>query len=90
MTLLTHLIMHTGTDLLISVDTGSAPMVKDLEEVTKPYVAELKNPKSWSILQDMFTTRRYMELVEFEGNGKAPRPTAFLLLTFCRRSGNVP
>jgi hypothetical protein len=32
--------MHTGTDLLISVDTGSAPMVKDLEEVTKPYVEE--------------------------------------------------
>lgn len=75
--------MHTGTDLLISVDTGSAPMVKDLEEVTKPYVAELKNPKSWSILQEMFTTRRYMELVEFEGNGKSSSAHhGFLLLTF--------
>ena len=74
--------MHTGTDLLISVDTGSAPMVKDLEEVTKPYVAELKNPKSWSILQDMFTTRRYMELVEFEGNGKLLDRLRFGLLTF--------
>ena len=82
--------MHTGTDLLISVDTGSSPMVKDLEEVTKPYVAELKNPKSWPILQDMFTTRRYMELVEFEGNGKLLGRLLFLLLTFCRRSGNVP
>jgi hypothetical protein len=77
--------MHTGTDLLTSVDTGSPPMVKDLEEVTKPYVAELKNPKSWSILQEMFTTRRYMELVEFEGNGKAPVCPPLLLsllLTF--------
>jgi hypothetical protein len=84
--------MHTGTDLLISVDTGSAPMVKDLEEVTKPYVAELKNPKSWSILQDMFTTRRYMELVEFEGNGKllSQLPFFFVVVDLCRRSGDVP
>ena len=83
--------MNTGTELLISVDTGSAPMVKDLEEVTKPYVSELKNPKSWSILQEMFTTRRYMELVEFEGNGKLLGPPAFLVVVvdLCRRSGNV-
>ena len=79
-TLLTHLIMHTGTDLLISVDTGCAPMVKDLEEVTRPYIGELKNPKSWSILQDMFTTRRYMELVEFEGNGRLSLPSLILRL----------
>ena len=71
--------MHTGTDLLSSVDTGSAPMARDLEEVTKPYVQELKNPKSWSILQEMFSARRYMELVEFEGNGKAPD----LQLSYC-------
>ena len=79
--LLTHLILHTGTDLLKcaeplksadlkSTDDGSPPMVRDLEEVTKPHVMELKNPKSWSILQEMFHVRRYMELVEFEGNGK--------------------
>jgi hypothetical protein len=38
----------------------------------------------------MFTTRRYMELVEFEGNGKLLSRPAFLLLTPRRRSGNVP
>ena len=75
--------MHTGTDLLVSVDTGCAPMVKDLEEVTRPYIGELKNPKSWSILQDMFTTRRYMELVEFEGNGRLSLASLILRLDLC-------
>ena len=62
--------MQTGSDLLISQDTGTTPMIKDLEEVTRPYTGELKNPKSWEILQDMFTARKYMELIEYEGYGK--------------------
>ena len=62
--------MQTGSELLISQDTGTTPMIKDLEEVTRPYTGELKNPKSWEILQDMFTARRYMELIEYEGYGK--------------------
>jgi hypothetical protein len=81
--------MHTGADLLLSVDTGSSPMVRDLEEVTKPHIQELKNPKSWSILQEMFGVRRYMELVEFEGNGKLPGLQRLVVDHF-HRSGNVP
>lgn len=68
--LLTYLIMNTGNDLLTSVDTGVIPTIKDFEEVTRPYTGELKNPKSWGILQDMFKARQYMEAIEYEGWGK--------------------
>ena len=74
--LLTHIIMHTGTDLLTTSETSVLQpkppiLAKDLREVTEPYKTELRNTKSWSILEDMFGVRKYMEGVESGEYGKA-------------------
>jgi len=67
--------MNTSQSILANAESQEPTTAQDLQEATRPHVSELKNGKSWEILQEIFNVRDLMERLNAGEIGKVVSPS---------------